>query len=346
MTRIEGRARLRDSHTVAVGNRHYSARHILVATGGRPVRPEIPGGEHAIVSDDAFALGRLPERVLIVGGGYIAVEFAGIFQGLGAQVTQAYRGPLFLRGFDGDARTMLAAEIRKAGVDLRFDCEVEAVEKTEGGLLARLSDGESREVDEILYAIGRQPNTQGLGLEELGVALGADGSIRVDEYSRSSVESIFAIGDVTNRINLTPVALHEGICLANTLFNDQPMIPDHEDVPSAVFSQPALATVGLTEDLARERYAEIDVYVSEFRALKHTLTGRDERSLMKLIVEREGQRVVGLHVVSPDAAEIVQGFAVGLKCGATKQDFDATIGIHPTAAEELVTMREPRPDPV
>ena len=346
VTRIEGRARLEDSHTVAVGDRHYSARYILVATGGRPVRPEIPGGEHAIVSDDAFALGHLPARVLIVGGGYIAVEFAGIFQGLGAEVTQAYRGPLFLRGFDDDTRTMLAAEVRKAGVDLRFDCEVEAIEKTEGGLLARLSDGESREVDEILYAIGRQPNTQGLGLEELGVALGADGSIRVDEYSRSSVESIFAIGDVTNRINLTPVALHEGVCLANTLFNDQPMIPDHEDVPSAVFSQPALATVGLTEDQARERYAEIDVYVSEFRALKHTLTGRDERSLMKLIVEREGQRVVGLHVVSPDAAEIVQGFAVGLKCGATKQDFDATIGIHPTAAEELVTMREPRPDPV
>ena len=345
VTHIEGRARLVDPHTVAVGDQRYTAQHILVATGGRPVRPRIPGAEHAITSDEAFALERLPQRVLIVGGGYIAVEFAGIFQGLGAQVIQAYRGALFLRGFDDDARTLVASEIEKAGIELRLHCEVEAIERTSGGLRVVLSDGEVREVDEVFYAIGRHPNTEGLGLEEIGVAVDKSGAIVVDDYSRSSVESIFAIGDVTNRINLTPVAINEGICVANTLFNDRPMIPDHDAVPSAVFSQPALATVGLTETEARERYTEIDVYVSEFRALKHTLTGRDERSLMKLIVERVSQRVLGLHVVSPDAAEIVQGFAVGIKLGATKADFDATVAIHPTAAEELVTMREPRADP-
>ena len=345
VTHIEGRARLVDPHTVAVGDQRYTAQHILVATGGRPVRPRIPGAEHAITSDEAFALERLPQRVLIVGGGYIAVEFAGIFQGLGAQVIQAYRGALFLRGFDDDARTLVASEIQKAGIELRLHCEVEAIEKTSEGLRAVLSDGEVREVDEVFYAIGRHPNTEGLGLEKIGVAVDKSGAIVVDDYSRSSVESIFAIGDVTNRVNLTPVAINEGICVANTLFNDRPMIPDHDAVPSAVFSQPALATVGLTETEARERYTEIDVYVSEFRALKHTLTGRDERSLMKLIVERASQRVLGLHVVSPDAAEIVQGFAVGIKLGATKADFDATVAIHPTAAEELVTMREPRADP-
>ena len=345
VTHIEGRARLVDPHTVAVGDQRYTAQHILVATGGRPVRPSIPGAEHAITSDEAFALERLPQRVLIVGGGYIAVEFAGIFQGLGAQVIQAYRGTLFLRGFDDDARTLVASEIQKAGIELRLHCEVEAIEKTSGGLRAVLSDGEVREVDEVFYAIGRHPNTEGLGLEKIGVDVDESGAIVVDDYSRSSIESISAIGDVTNRVNLTPVAINEGICVANTLFNDRPMIPDHDAVPSAVFSQPALATVGLTETEARERYAEIDVYVSEFRALKHTLTGRDERSLMKLIVERVSQRVLGLHVVSPDAAEIVQGFAVGIKLGATKSDFDATVAIHPTAAEELVTMREPRADP-
>lgn len=345
VTHIEGRARLVDPHTVAVGDQRYTAQHILVATGGRPVRPSIPGAEHAITSDEAFALEGLPQRVLIVGGGYIAVEFSGIFQGLGAQVIQAYRGALFLRGFDDDARTLVASEIQKAGIELRLHCEVEAIEKTSGGLRAVLSDGEVREVDEVFYAIGRHPNTEGLGLEEIGVDVDESGAIVVDDYSRSSIESIFAIGDVTNRVNLTPVAINEGICVANTLFNDRPMIPDHEAVPSAVFSQPALATVGLTETEARERYTEIDVYVSEFRALKHTLTGRDERSLMKLIVERVSQRVLGLHVVSPDAAEIVQGFAVGIKLGATKADFDATVAIHPTAAEELVTMREPRADP-
>jgi glutathione reductase (NADPH) len=345
VTNIEGRARLVDPHTVAVGDQRYTAQHILVATGGRPVRPSIPGAEHAITSDEAFALERLPQRVLIVGGGYIAVEFAGIFQGLGAQVIQAYRGALFLRGFDDDARTLIASEIQKAGIELRLHCEVEAIEKTSEGLRAVLSDGEIREVDQVFYAIGRHPNTESLGLEEIGVDVDESGAIVVDDYSRSSIESIFAIGDVTNRVNLTPVAINEGICVANTLFNDRPMIPDHEAVPSAVFSQPALATVGLTETEARERYTEIDVYVSEFRALKHTLTGRDERSLMKLIVERVSQRVLGLHVVSPDAAEIVQGFAVGIKLGATKADFDATVAIHPTAAEELVTMREPRADP-
>ena len=330
---------------MVVGERRITAKHILVATGGWPVRPDIPGAEWAITSNEAFELEAQPPRILIVGGGYIAVEFAGIFRGLGSEVTQAYRGPLFLRGFDDDVRQALAREMRGKGIDLRFDCEVEAIEKTSGGLLVSLSGGSRVEVDQVFYAIGRVPNVDGLGLDEVGVDRDDTGAIRVDEWGRTSVPSIHAIGDVTDRINLTPVAIHEGMCLARTLFDDQPTSPDHRDVPSAVFSQPAIGTVGLTESEAREGGSPIDVYVSEFRPLRHTLTGSEERTLMKLVVDRSSQRVLGIHVVSPDAAEIVQGFAVAVKCGATKADLDATIPIHPTTAEELVTMREPRPDP-
>ncbi len=339
--RIEGRARLLDRHTVAVGDQRYSSRYILVATGGRPVVPLVPGSELAITSEDAFHLDKLPERVAIVGGGYIAVEFAGIFHGLGSQVTQLYRGPLFLRGFDDDVRTTLAEEMRKKKIDLRFDVNLKAIERADGALRAELTDGSSLLADEIMFATGRSPNTHDVGLEAAGVELGKRGEIVVDEYSRTSVENIFAIGDVTDRIQLTPVAIHEAICLANTLFNDRPMSPDHADVPSAVFSQPPIGSVGLTEAEARENYQSIDVYTSHFRPLKHTLTGADERMLMKLLVDRSSDRVVGVHVVGSDAGEIVQGFAVALKCKATKADFDSTVGIHPTAAEELVTMREP-----
>ncbi|MCZ6782463.1 MAG: glutathione-disulfide reductase [Proteobacteria bacterium] len=342
--RIEGRATLEDAHTVRVGDARYTARTILVATGGWPSLPEIPGVEHGITSNECFTLKELPRRVVIVGGGYIAVEFAGIFNGTGSDVVQLYRGAQFLRGFDDDLRTSLCDEMRKKGVELRFNVNVESVEKIDSGVRAILTDGSSLEADQILFATGRAPNTSGLGLQQAGVELGPKGEVVVDEYSRSSVESIYAIGDVTDRIALTPVAIHEAICLADTLFNDNPRSPDHEDVPSAVFSQPAIGTVGLTEAQARQRFERVDVYTSKFRPLKHTLTGRNELTFMKLLVDRATDRVVGVHMLGPDAAEVIQGFGVALKCNATKAQFDATIGIHPTSAEELVTMREPLPE--
>jgi glutathione reductase (NADPH) len=338
--RLEGRARILDPHTVAIGDRRFTAENILVATGSWPSVPEVPGIEHAITSNEAFHLGELPARVLIVGGGYIAVEFAGIFHGLGAETVQLYRGPLFLRGFDDDVRATLAEEMPKRGIDLRFERTVERIERTGAGLVATLNDRSSVEADQILYATGRRPLTADLGLEDAGVELDARGAVSVDEYSRSSVPSIWAIGDATDRINLTPVAIHEGMALANTLFNDRPTRPDHEDVPSAVFSQPPVGTVGLTEAQARERYAGIEVYRSRFRPLRQTLTGRDETTMMKLLVDRASDRVVGAHMVGPDAGEILQGVAIAVKCRATKAQFDATIGIHPTAAEEFVTMRD------
>ena len=340
VTRIEGRARIVDPHTVELDGQRHRAEHILVATGSWPRLPEIPGIQHAITSNEAFFLEDLPERVLVVGGGYIAVEFAGIFHGMGSRVTQVYRGPLFLRGFDTDMRRALAEEVRKAGIDLRTETRVTAIDATADGLRATLGDGGAVEADRVLYAIGRDPLTADLGLEAAGVELAANGAVVVDEYSRSSVPSIWAIGDATDRLNLTPVAIHEGMAFARTAFGGEPTRPDHEDVASCVFSQPPLGTVGLTEDEARARYDEVDVYLSSFRPLKHTVTGRDVRSTMKLVVDRASDRVVGVHVVGPEAGEIVQGFAVALKCRATKAQFDATVGIHPTSAEELVTMRE------
>ncbi len=344
VTRIEGRARLVDAHTVQVGEQRHTAERILVATGGWPSLPEIPGIEHAISSNEAFFLERLPERVIVVGGGYIAVEFAGIFHGQGAAVTQLYRGPLFLRGFDEDVRQALAREIGKSGIDLRFDTNVTRIDKAGSGVRVTLTDGATLDADCILYATGRRPLTEDLGLEAAGVALDAKGAIVVDDYSRTNVASIWAIGDVTDRVNLTPVAIHEAMAFVRTAFGDTPTKPDHEDIASAVFSQPPIGTVGLTEAEARARYGEIDVYRSSFRVLKHTLTGRDTQSMLKLIVDRASDRVVGCHMVGPEAGEIIQGFAVALKCRATKAQFDATIGIHPTTAEEFVTMREPVTD--
>jgi glutathione reductase (NADPH) len=338
---VEGRATIIDPHTVEVEGKRYSAENILVATGGWPTVPEIPGAELAVTSNEMFYLDELPRKAIIVGGGYIAVEFACILHGLGVDVTELYRGPLFLRGFDGDVRTHLAEQIRGRGIDLRFDTNVTAIEKTDSGIRATLTDGSKLDGDLILFATGRHPNTANLGLEEVGVEFGKAGAIAVDEYSRTNVPSIWAIGDVTNRINLTPVALHEGVCLSETLFNDNPRSPDHEYVPAAVFSQPPVGTVGLTEEEAAEKFDAIDVYRSSFRALKHTLTDGKERTMMKLIVDRASDRVVGLHMVGPEAGEIIQGFAVAIKAGATKSDFDATIGVHPTSAEEFVTMRTP-----
>jgi glutathione reductase (NADPH) len=338
---LEGRARVVDPHTVEVEGRRITAEHILVAVGGRPVRPAIPGAEHAIVSDDAFHLEELPARLAVVGGGYIGVEMAGIFHGMGSRVVQLYRGELFLRGFDRELRVALAEQMRARGVDLRFGVEVAAIERRPGGLLLRLDDGGELEVDQVLYAIGRRPATAGLGLAEAGVELDQRGAVMVDEFSRTAVPSIWAIGDVTDRVNLTPVALHEAMCLAATLFGDEPQAPDHRLIPTAVFSQPPLAAVGMTEDEARERLEHSEVYCSFFRPLEHTLGGSEERTLMKLVVDARDSRVLGAHMLGAHAPEIIQGVAIAVKMGARKQHFDATLGIHPTSAEEFVTLREP-----
>lgn len=336
---IEARARLVDATTVAAGDRTVRARHVLVATGGRPVVPAVPGAEHVITSNEAFFLDDLPGRVVIVGGGYIAVEFAGIFAGLGARVHQLYRGSLFLRGFDDDIRTTLADEMRKKGIDLRFETTVERITRRGDERLVALASGETIACDLVLYATGRAPNTADLGLEAAGVRLDGNGAVVVDAYSRSSVESIFAVGDCTDRLNLTPVAIREGQAVAWTLFGAKPTTADHTGVPTAVFSQPPAATVGLTEAEARAGHARVDVYRTAFRPMKHTLTGRDEKTMIKLVVDAETDRVLGAHMVGADAPEIIQGIAIALKCGARKADFDATVGIHPTAAEEFVTLR-------
>ncbi len=337
---VEGRARLIDSHTVEVGDNSYTAENILIATGGKPARLDFPGAELAITSDEAFALNDLPERVLIAGGGYIAVEFAGIFNAMGSAVTLQYRGPLFLRGFDDDVRTTLADEMRKRGVDLRFDCCPDAIEQGKSGLTVHDTSGSTLEVDQVLMAVGRLPKTSDIGLTEIGVELNAKGAVVVDAQSRTCVPNIFAIGDCTDRMNLTPVAIGEAMALVNTLFHNRPTAMDYTNIATAVFSQPNIGTVGLTEAEAREGH-EVVIYRSSFRPMKHTMSGRDEKTMMKLVVDAGSGRVLGVHMVGPDAGEIIQGMAVALKCGATKAQFDATVGIHPTAAEEFVTMRDP-----
>jgi len=337
---MRSRAQLLDAHTVAVDGKRLTARHILVATGSWPTMPSFPGIELAISSNEAFHLPELPARILIVGGGYISVEFAGIFHGLGAKVTQVHRGPLFLRGFDDDLRAALAGEMRKRGIVLHFGTLVTGLERTADGIVATLSSGARLEVDLVMCATGRHPNSAGLGLEKAGVELDHNSAIVVNEYSQTSVDNIYAVGDVTNRRNLTPVAIAEGHAVADLLFGGRSRIVDHDTVPSAVFSQPPIATVGLTEAEGHARYGTVEIYKSVFRPLKHTLSGRDERALMKLVVEPKSGRVIGAHMLGPDAGEIIQGLAIALKCGATKAQFDNTIGIHPTAAEEFVTMRE------
>ena len=339
VTMIDSRAAVVDPHTVIIEGKKITAKYILVAVGSWPVVPRIPGCEHAITSNEIFFLPKLPGKVIIVGGGYIGVEFAGIFQGLGVEVTQLYHGPLFLRGFDDDCRLTLAEEMRKRGVDLRFDTDIEKIEKVGTGLRATLTAGAILEADQILYAAGRIPNTRSLGLEKAEVEMAMNGAVVVDDFSKSNIDSIYAVGDCTDRIMLTPVAIAEGRAVAETLFNNNPMKPSYTNVPSTVFSTPNLGTVGLTETQAREQYKSIDVYKTTFRPLKHTLTGRDEKIMMKIIVDPATDKVVGCHMVGPEAGEIIQGLAVAMNCGATKTQFDATIGIHPTAAEEFVTMR-------
>jgi len=341
---FEARARIADPHTVEVGGKTVTAEHILVATGGWPVVPDIPGKELAITSNEAFFLEKLPEKILIVGGGYIAVEFAGIFGGLGVEVTQLYRGPIFLRGFDDDVRHFLAGEMRKKGIDLRFNHNLVCIEQSGGKLCAIFDSGIEMKVDAVMYCTGRAPNSRGFGAEEAGVTYAKSGAIKVDDFFQTAVPSIYAIGDVIDRMQLTPVALAEGMAVANTLFRNKPTKMDYANVPTAVFSNPSIGCVGLTEEQAREKYGRVRIFTADFKALKHTLSGSDERTFMKLVVHRENDRVLGCHMVGPDAGEIVQGIAIALNCGATKAQFDATIGVHPTAAEELVTMRTPVPD--
>ena len=342
---VEARAVLRDAHTIEVGGETVTAENILIATGGRPQILPVPGSEHAIVSDDAFYLPERPDRVVIVGGGYIAVEFAGIFEGYGSRVTQLYRGPLFMRGFDMDLRTHLAEEMTRRGVDIRWRAEIARIDKTADALSVGLDTGETLEADQVMLAVGRTPNAADMGIEVAGIAQRDNGAIIVDDYFRTSVPNIYAIGDVTDRIQLTPVAIGEAMVLAANLFDGKNLSMDYADIPTAVFSNPNIGTVGLTEEAARARHGAVDVYRETFRPLKHTMTLKPDRTMMKLVVERTSDRVVGCHMAGPDAGEIVQGLGIALKCGATKAQFDATVGIHPTSAEEFVTMRTPLAEP-
>lgn len=332
------RAEVLDRNTVRVGNRTYRAKHILIATGSWPQLPALPGIEHAITSNEAFHLERLPRRAVVVGGGYIALEFASIFHGLGVETMLAYRGRRLLRGFDAELGTRIAEEMSAKGVTVCFGCEPTALRKRES-LEVEFTNGTIAHTDLVMFATGRRPNTARLGLESAGVKLGADGAIIVDRYSKTSVDSIHAVGDVTNRINLTPVATAEAMWLARTLWRE-PTPVDHENVPTTVFANPNLASVGLSEERARERCGAVDVYKTSFRALKLSMSDVPERTFMKLVVDRASQRVVGAHMIGADAGEVIQGIAIAVKLGATKAQFDATIGIHPTVAEEFVTLRE------
>ena len=337
----KSRAVLEDAHTVRLTatGKTVRAGTILIATGGTPhLGAEIAGLEHVISSNEAFHLQELPKRVLIQGGGYIAVEFANIFSGLGSEVTLVYRGEQILRGFDNDVRDHLAAEMGKRGIKIVCKQTVDAIEKVEHGLDVELSDRESFVVDCAMFATGRKPNVAGLGLDKAGVTL-AKGAVAVDEFSRTSVPNIYAVGDVTDRINLTPVAIREGHAFADTVFGGRPTKVDHADVPTAVFSEPELGVIGLTETQAAERYPRVDVYKTSFRPMKMTLAGRDTRSFFKLIVDAASDRVLGCHIASPDAGEMIQLIGIAVKMNATKADFDTVMAVHPTASEELVTLR-------
>ncbi len=340
---IGGRGVIVDPHTVEVNGTRITAEKILVAVGGWPAVPDFPGKEHVITSNEALDLAERPKRIVIVGGGYIAVEFAGLFRTLGSEVTLVLRSSQLLRGFDRDVSVTLAEEMDKQGVKFRRDCEVHSVEKRGAAFSVIFDKSEEMIVDCVLYATGRTPNTAGLGLADVGVKLNKKGAVVVDEWNRSSVDSIFAVGDATDRLNLTPVAINEGRVFAETFFNKQKMTLDYTNIPSAVFSHPPVSVVGLTEEEARKTH-KVRIFLTRFKPMKHTLSGRDERTMMKLVVDKGTDRVLGCHMVGQDAPEIIQGLAVALKCGATKAQFDATVGIHPTAAEEFVTMRDPVPE--
>lgn len=339
VTIFNGRASLLDPHTIEVGGQRVRARHILIATGGWPWIPEFPGSEHAITSNEMFFLERLPRRIAIVGGGYIAVEFAGIMHGLGVETTLIYRGELFLRSFDRELREQLAVEMRSKGIKIHFDSDVQRIEKRGEELDVQFDGVKTLTCDAVMYATGRRPRTQGIGLENTCVQLGADGHVEVDEFFRTAEPNIYAIGDVIGGIELTPLALAQGMAVARTLYRNEPSTVDVGNVPTTIFSQPNLASVGLSEDAARDLCGDVAVYVARFTPMKNTLSGNPEKVVMKLIVDVATDRVLGAHMLGSDAGETIQGLAVAIKAGATKADFDATLGIHPTAAEEFVTMR-------
>lgn len=343
VTVMDARASFIDAHTLQVGDQTVTAERILIATGGWPYVPEFPGNEHVISSNEVFHLDTLPQRTLVVGGGYIAIEFASIFHGMRRDVSLLYRGDLFLRGFDTNLREHMATTIRNKGIDLRFNADVRRIERqADGSLLVTLKDDSVIETDLVLYATGRKPNLRGLGLENTAVTLDDKGFIAVNRDYETQEPSIYAIGDVTDTLQLTPVALAEGMALARRLFQPDQYIPvDYRDIPTAVFCIPNIGTLGLTEEQARDEGYALSIYESRFRPMRNTLAGRGEESLMKMIVDKATDRVLGVHMIGPDAGEIIQGMAIALKAGATKAMFDATLGIHPTAAEEFVTMRTP-----
>lgn len=337
----DARATVVDPHTVELaGGQRFTTKHILIATGGRPFVPDIPGAELAVTSNEMFHLPALPDRALVVGGGYIASEFACILHGLGVTVTQVYRGAQILRGFDDEARGHVANAMQARGIAIRCGTDIMRLERTPQGIKAVSTDGSDETYDLVLYATGRRPNSGGLGLEALGVGLGRSGQILVDDYSQTAVPSIYAVGDVTDRINLTPVAIREGHAFADTVFRGIPTKADHQMVPSAVFTQPELGSVGLSEEAARD-LGPIEVYVAAFRPMRTAFAGEPDRVLMKLVVDAETQRVLGCHIVGPEAGEMIQLAAIAIRMGATKADFDRTVAVHPTMAEELVTLRQP-----
>jgi len=339
---IHGKARLLDGHTVEVAGRGtVTADKILIATGGRPWMPhELPGIEHAITSNEAFHLEQLPKRIVIAGGGYIALEFACIFNGLGVDTTVVHRGPNVLRGFDDDIRSHVAEEMEARGIKIRLGAQIGRIEKTGSGLVGACVDGHNLETDVVMFAVGRVAYTEELGLDAAGVALTETGAVKVDAYSQTNVDNIWAVGDVTDRINLTPVAIREGQAFAQTVFYDKPTTFDHDMVASAVFTQPAVGSVGLSEADARHQHGKVDIYLAKFRPMKETFYGGHQQAMMKLVVEQGSERILGCHVVAPDGPEIIQMAAIAMKMGVTKPQWDATCAVHPTLAEELVTMRE------
>ncbi|GAB5506307.1 MAG: glutathione-disulfide reductase [Rhizobiaceae bacterium] len=341
---FDSRAVLVDDHHVRIvaEDRVVSAETILIATGGRPnPHDALPGHEHCISSNEAFDLPALPRSIAIEGGGYIAVEFANIFHGLGVETTLIYRGKEILSRFDMDVRRALHEEMEKKGIRILCQTVAIGVDKTSGGLAVHLNSGNTIQVEQMMLALGRLPNTEGLGLEAAGVETGKTGEIVVDEYSRTNVQNIYAIGDVTNRVQLTPVAIHEAMCLVDTLYRGKPTSPDHDTIATAVFSQPEIGTVGLSEDAASTQFDELEIYLARFRPMRHTLSGRDERMVMKLVVDGKSRRVIGAHILGPDAGEMAQLLGIPIKAGLTKDDFDRTMALHPSAAEELVTMYQP-----
>jgi len=338
---FDARARLVDPHTVELADgTRKSARHILIATGGRPVKPALPGAEHAITSNDIFHLDTLPKSILIIGGGYIACEFACILNGLGVQVTQFYRGAQILRGFDGEARGLVSDEMIASGIDLHLGTNIEAMVPEDGGYRVTATNGTEATFEQVMFATGRAPNTEDLGLEDAGVATGRKGEIVVDEYSQTGVPSVYAIGDVTDRVNLTPVAIREGMAFVETVFNGNPTPVDHDLIPTAIFTQPEMGTVGLSEEAARDQ-EPVDVYCNSFRPMQTAFAGRPDRVLMKLVVSQATRKVLGCHIVAPGAGEMIQLAGIAVKMGATKEDFDRTVAVHPTMSEELVTMKTP-----